>query len=162
MNNQPKNKILIIIIGILLIANLATLSFFFLNKGGHKKGDRPDRKEYITSYLKKDVDFSDSQLALFDSLVKKNRTEVRSIFDDMSASRESVFKQLAAQSFSDTAIENAASELSVKQKNVEVRMLQHMKDIRNICTPSQLPAFDSGFYKIIGRKGDSHKKKEKR
>lgn len=153
MNTQPKNKILVIIICILLIANL-TILYFLFNKEDHKKSQRSGRKENITSFLKKEVGFNERQLALFDSLAKENRAEVRTIFDEMASTRESAFKHLARQSFSDSAIKFTASELSNRQKKVEERMLQHLKIIRNICTPGQLPVFDSGFYKIIGRKGD--------
>ncbi|HMJ46106.1 MAG TPA: hypothetical protein VK498_02165 [Ferruginibacter sp.] len=160
MNNKPKNKILILIIGILLVANVITLCYLW--KGEHKKNNRPDKAGYISTFLKEKVGFSDNQLVLFDSVFKRNKADVHAAFNDMSAAREQALNSLAGSSFSDSAIDRAAIELSVQQKNVEIRMLKHMKEIRDICTPAQLPVFDAEFYKMIGRKKDLHPKKEKR
>ena len=160
MNNQPTNKTLIIIIGFLLLANIATLSFFLWKKDS-KKVNRPDRAAYINNYLKEKVGFGESQLKIFDTVYKRNRSDLRNAFEEMSEVRETMLGRLASASFTDSAIEQAATELSGRQKGVEVTMLKHIKSIRDICTPAQLPAFDSGFYKMVGRK-IQHQKKEKR
>ena len=52
---QNRSKILITIIGILLIANIALVSFFLLKKDGDKKDKRMDRKTMIGNFLKKEI-----------------------------------------------------------------------------------------------------------
>jgi hypothetical protein len=161
MNTQPKNKILIIIIGFLLIANIVTLSLFFMNKNDRGRSGRPDKKAQITAFLKKEVGFTPDQLVRYDTLSKEHRSKMRSTFDDMAAGREDIFKQLASQQFSDSAVDNAAKAIAEQQKGFEILMLRHLNDIRNICTPAQQSVFDTGFYKIISKRGDGRKDKQK-
>ncbi|CAN5834187.1 hypothetical protein BH11BAC4_BH11BAC4_07990 [soil metagenome] len=153
MNTAPKNKTLIIIIAILLIANIATLSFFLMNKCGTKSG-RQDKKAMIANYLSKEVGFNAEQLKRYDTLSKQQRSAMRSSLDGMSAGREEIFRKLASQEFSDSAIDNAANAITIQQRSFEVLMLHHLDDIRNICTPAQKLAFDTGFYKIISKRGE--------
>ena len=158
MSTQTKNKILIIIIGILLIANIATLSFFLLKKCGGPKSGRPDKKEMIAAYLKKEVGFSQQQLNLYDTMSNKHRSEMKAAFDDMAVRRENIFSQLAGQEFSDSALDIAAGAIAAQQKSFELMMLHHLKDIRTICSPAQKPIFDTGFYKVISKRGEGRKK----
>lgn len=157
MNTQPKNKILIIIIGILLIANIVTLSLLLMGKKDQAKPARADKKAQIVAFLKDDVGFTQAQLNQYDTLSKEHRSNMKSLFDDMGAGREGIFKQLSSQSFSDSAVDNAAKAIAEQQNAFEIIMLRHLKDIRNICTPEQRPIFDSGFYKIIAKRGKEKK-----
>lgn len=158
MNTQPQNKILILIIGILLIANIATLSFFLMSKPGHSRGGKYDKKAQISAYLKNEVGFSAEQLSLYDTMSKKHRVEMKHAFDAMTAPREEIFRKLGTAAFSDTALENAAASIAAQQKSFEIMMLHHLKDIRSICSPAQKPVFDTGFYKIISKRGEGRNK----
>lgn len=160
MNTQPKNKILIIIIGILLIANIISLSLLLVNKKEYSKTGRTDKKAQVTAFLKKEVGFTPDQLVHYDTLSKEHRSKMKSIFEDMSAGRENIFRQLALQQFSDSAMGIAANAIANQQKGFEIIMLHHLKDIRNICTPVQQPVFDKGFYKIIVKRGEGRKARQ--
>ena len=48
------------------------------------------------------------------------------------------------------------------QKLLEIRMFEHLRDVRSICTPEQRPKFDSLVYKILGRRGEGRKKPEEK
>lgn len=158
MNEQPKSKVLVLIIGILLIANIIMLSFFIMNG---RKDDRKDkaRRNYVTDYLEKEVGFDAGQLARYDSLSKEHRAKTRSVFDELSPQRKTILKTLAEESFSDSAIIRAASHLHAQQAIFDFNMLKHLKLIRNICTKEQRQRFDTGFYKIVGKRRDTHKEK---
>jgi hypothetical protein len=158
MNEQPKSKVLIIIIGILLIANIVMLGFFMF--GGHKeKKDRSGKNSYVGEYLEKEVGFNAAQLNRYDSLSKRHRDEMKATFAEFSSRRKEILKGIAAASFSDSAITKAANDLHERPAMLELSMLRHLKDIREICTQDQLRRFDTGFYKIFGRRGETHKEK---
>ena len=158
MNKQPKNKILILIIGILLAANIATLTFFLMNPCEKPASAKYDRKAMIISFLQKEVGFSTEQMSRYEAMSKLHRQEMKKSFDGMSTQRERVFKDLALNDFKDSAIEVAAVNISSQQKEFELLMLRHMNNIRGICTAEQRPVFDSGFYKIISKRGGREKK----
>ena len=159
MTMQPKNKILIITIGILLIANIVTLSLLLMHKNDRAKYGRPDKRAQLAVFLKDEIGFTEDQLSSFDTLSKAHKAKMKPGFDEIATGRETVFKQLAARSFSDSAIEIAANAIADQQKEFEKKMLRNLKEIRSICTPAQQVAFDSGFYKVIAKRGEGKKEK---
>lgn len=159
MNTQPKSKVLLLIIGILLLANIATLSFFLLNKCSHSKTGKQDRVDMVAAYLKREVGFNEAQLAKYDTLSKIHRSEMKPAYDSIASKREMVLKQLGANQFMDSSMNTAAAGIAAQQQSFETRMFNHLKDIRAICTPAQKLIFDTGFYKIISRRGEGRKNK---
>ena len=157
MATQPKSKILLLIIAILLIANIVLVAFFVL-KPAPKKGGRGDRYEMIAAFLQHDIGFSKEQLQQYDTLNAHHRTKIKGMFDAIRKDKDSQFKQLTINHFSDSAIVSTAGLSVNKQNEIEVAMLRHFKDIRDLCTPQQQPAFDSLFYKVISKKNDDPKK----
>lgn len=158
MNTQPNNKRLLIIIGILLLANLVLVSFLILNKPVAKRPMRGDRKAMITSFLQKEIGFNQQQLQQYDSLNEHHRTKIKAMFDEARSDKENEFKQLAINNFSDSSIINTAAIFAGKQKEIEIVMFKHFKEIRTLCTPQQQPKFDSLFYKMLNRRNEDRKK----
>lgn len=158
MSTTSKNKILLITVIVLLLTNIAML-VFFLNKGGERR--RPHgggREAMMTEFLKKEVGFTPQQLVQYDTLSKQHRATMKTSFDKMRSSKEQQLKDLGAGAFSDSAINIAATQSSVMQKDIELGMLKHIATIRALCTPEQQPKFDSLFYKVWNRRGDNNKK----
>ncbi len=139
------------IIGILLIANIVLLSVFLSDKPDGKKGEH---KNQMTDFLQKEIRFNDEQMAEFEFIKSDHRSQVKELFDKMRSNKEQAFKELGTKSFSDSAIINAATYSAMQQKDLEIQMLKHLKDIRNICTPQQRAKFDTGFYKVMNRGRD--------
>ncbi|MEP6712850.1 MAG: periplasmic heavy metal sensor [Ferruginibacter sp.] len=153
MNTAAKNKMVLLVLGILLIANLVLLSVFFLNKPDVKRGEH---KSPMTDFLQKEIGFNKEQMAEFETIKSDHRSQVKELFDKMRNNKEQAFKELGTKSFSDSAIINAATYSALQQKDLEIQMLKHLKAIRNICTPQQRAKFDTGFYKVMNR-GKDHR-----
>ncbi|MEO7524406.1 MAG: hypothetical protein ABIT58_09950 [Ferruginibacter sp.] len=157
MNEQPRSKVLIMIIGILLIANIVMLAFMLGNQ--NKKREQGGRDSYVRDYLEKEIGFDARQMNLYDTLSKKHRSELKSVFNGLNAERKKSFRGLVRASFSDSAINTAANEVHEHQKSLELSMLKYLRDVRSICTETQISHFDTGFYKIFGKRGSFHKEK---
>lgn len=157
INTQPKNKILILIIGILLIANIVTLSFMLMNKCKRPAGGKHDRRAMITAFLEKEVGFSKEQLVQYDSLSKHHRNEMSKTFEKLAEKRENALRYLAMADFNDSSLHQTSSIITNDQNDFEIKMLQHIKSIRSICTAAQKVKFDSGFYKIISKRNEVKK-----
>ena len=69
---NPSNKIFIIVIGLLLIANIVTLSLLLTDK----KTNYDDHKNSMRNYLQNEIGFSDAQIIAFDSVKNHHRAEV--------------------------------------------------------------------------------------
>ncbi len=153
---NSSNKIFIIIIGLLLVANIGTVAMLMM---GGKKNDAPEHKNMMRNYLKKEIGFSDKQLQDFDTIKSRHRAEVKQLFEEMRQNKQNNLKTLSNAGFSDTALQTAATSAAADQQNVELNMLRHLRDVRNICTPAQRAVFDTGFYRIMTRSQGDQKNK---
>jgi|GWRWMinimDraft_6_1066014.scaffolds.fasta_scaffold03724_3 protein CpxP len=158
INTQNKSKIFLTIIGILLVANIALISFFLLKKDGGKHERRPDRKTMIANFLKNEIGFSETQLQQYDTLSDNHRENLKGMFDSLRSSKDKQFKQLAAGNFSDSVLNSVAEQSAVSQKKMELQMFNHLKNVRMLCKPEQLPKFDSLFVKVLNKRGGDGRK----
>ena len=158
MSTQPRSKILLIAIGILLVANLVLLCFFIANKPAEKRGIHGDRKAMMTAFLKNDIGFNQQQLQQYDTLSQVHHTKIKALFDEARNDKEKQFKQMTSDDFSDSAISNTATLFADKQKQIQTVMFKHFKDVRNLCTPQQQPKFDLLFYTMMNKRNDERKK----
>jgi Spy/CpxP family protein refolding chaperone len=157
---MTKNKILILLVAVLLLANI-TMLYFFLSKPQHNKGGGPGREAATAAFLQKEIGFSPEQLKQYDSLGNTQREKMRTTFDTMRSAKEQMLKGLAADNFTDSAIAQVAEQSAGKQREMELAMLRHLRSVRNLCTPAQLPKFDSLYYKMMWRRGGMKKPGEK-
>lgn len=153
MNKTNGNKILLGIIATLIITNLLVVGLWW--NAAHTDKMPQKRNSPMTEYLKNDLGFSSIQMAKFDTIKMQQRRDAKKLFGDIRKEKATTYKNLAAGNFSDSALNIAADFSSQKQKNLEMMMLMHLRDIRNLCTPDQMKKFDTGFSKIMTR-GGSH------
>jgi len=159
INKQNNSKIYLLIIGILLVANIAMLTFFIMKKDNSRDGKRPDRKSMIADFLKKEIGFSQAQLQQYDTLSDKHRENIKKMFDSLRSSKDNQFKRLTAGDFSDSVMSRVAEQSASSQKSMELQMFAHLKTVRMLCTPEQLPKFDSLFVKVLNRRGGEGRKR---
>lgn len=151
MKSNPQSKWLVILVLILLVTNAASL--YFLYNREERMSKREQRHSAIVQFLKKDVGFSDAQMQRFENLSKQHREKSEPLFEETANKKEQILKDAAAENLSDSAMAKAASGIALEQEHFEQIMLGHLKQVRSICTPEQLPKFDSGFYKLIVKRG---------
>ena len=160
MSTQTKSKLYILIIGILLVTNIAVLFFFLKGKPDQPKGNKGGGPAMMKEFLKNDVGFNDQQIQQYDTLSKQHREKSKADFDTLKVSKEQQFKELGSKGFSDSAIAEMANRSAEKQKLMEAKMLNYFASIRKLCTPEQQPKFDSLFYKVWGKKKKPDDKKD--
>lgn len=143
--NNGRNKILILFIMVLLIANMVTL--YFLMKDKRKKSG--GRSEAFTQYLKKDIGFTDQQMKTYDSLLQTHRNSMKNNFMKTDSIRRNSLKTVAKNNFTDSAIIYSVQENSHFIQQMQIQMLQHLRSVRNLCTADQQQKFDTSFYNNI-------------
>ncbi len=158
MNTPPKSKILLIIIGILLMSNLILLFFYISNRPVAGKNPWGDRKAMTAAFLKNDIGFSAAQLQQYDSLSNLHRKQMKDVFEESKKNKETDFRQVTSNNFSGPAMDTAITKSAQRQAGIEKMMFLYFKDIRALCTATQLPAFDSLFYKAMNKRNDPRKK----
>ena len=160
INKQNRSKIFLSIIGILLIANIAMVSFFLMKKDDDKqRGKRPDRRAMIADFLKKDIGFDMVQLQQYDTLSNLHKEDMKKMFDSLGMAKDKQFNELVTGNFSDSVMNVVAEKSAESQKIMELLMFNHLKNIRMLCKPDQQAKFDSLFVKVLSKRGgDSNKK----
>ncbi len=157
ITESRQKRVLLIIITILLLANVATLIMFFVAKPMKKKEGSDNRKEKMEGYLKKELGYSNVQINAYQQLSAKHKTSIDSMFTRLKQEKENRMKELSSLDFSDSSIQRAALRIAENQKMVEVKMLNHLKDIRALGDERQQLKFDTGFLHYMNR----HKSKGK-
>jgi len=158
-NVQPKIKWLLLLVIILLIAN--AVSLYFLFNRPDQKSRYQEKRSAILNFLKNDVGFTDKQIIQFDSLSNLQKQISKPLFDKSADRKEQILTEAAEQHFSDEAIDTAATKITDEEKDFEIVMLKHLRDVRAICTTEQLVKFDQGFYKLIVKRNRNTANKEK-
>jgi hypothetical protein len=150
------------IIAVLLLANIGVLAYFMTNKPLSKRSNPAmQRKNAMAVYLKNDVGFDTLQLKLYDSLNSKHRKALEPLFDQLKTEKEKRLHFLAENDYSDSAIIQAVNRSAERQKMLDLEMLQHLKNIRALCTNNQKQKFDTSIYKIMTRRGGDKNKTKK-
>jgi len=152
-NNTNQRKILLISFTILLAVNIVLLSFLLFKKeGSSKEHNRPDRKAMISNFLKTDVGFDQNQLLQYDTASNMYRSKMKSLFESLGTNKNDQLKKLVEGNFNDSVIQKLGEESAANHKTMEANKLVHIRNIRALCKPNQLAAFDSLFTKVFGRR----------
>jgi Spy/CpxP family protein refolding chaperone len=166
--NNPRNRNLLIIIGVLLLTNIAVLAYFLGQKKPGKPGFATSKERSgIGEMLQKEVGFNDDQLAQYKVLKDQQRETLRPMFDDMRKSKDSLFRLLSYTGQADSLVDQVTDAIARKQKTLDLQTFNYFKKVRGLCTPEQQPRYDSlivrTFRKMGGkstRQNDQEKNKQ--
>ncbi|MBO9617734.1 MAG: hypothetical protein J7539_01755 [Niabella sp.] len=152
MNPTSRSKSLLFVIIILLITNIALLVYTFVFL---KKGPDEHKKDGFTNVLRKEVGFSDDQIKQFNVLKEKHWATAKADMEHIRRIKQEIFDLTKETSVSDSAVNILADSIATLQKGVEINIFKHLKETRQICTPEQMPKYDSLMKKMIrqGRPG---------
>jgi protein CpxP len=148
MNNISRNRILLTIIGVLLITNLAVVIFFFNHKC---MPTEPPHQPGFTERLKKEVGFTPDQMKIFEPKKKIFWDKMHQRFEEMKKTKENFYFQMYDPSIPDSVIIAKANLIGNEQKEIDLQVIRHFKEIRTLCSPDQFSRFDSLLPVIINR-----------
>jgi hypothetical protein len=146
---MSRNKLLLFIIAILFVANVALLYFFFKGKNDSKPAAREHRG--MSEQLKKDVGFNAGQLNTYDVRRQQHMTEMKGLFEDLRQTKENFFNTVKSTQADDSVIQAGARAIAEKQMRIDLRTHGYFTDLRKLCTPDQLPKFDSLYQQVVKR-----------
>ena len=148
MSTTKNSKILLLIIGILLVTNIAVIALLLQ---GRSANSHKDYKSPMTAYLQNEIKFTDAQMKSYEALKNTHSASMKKFFDTLRSEKTNIYKELGGNAFNDSAMQFAVMNASSRQLSMETMMLNHVKSIRTICTPAQQLVFDTGFYKVMVR-----------
>lgn len=151
MANRSTNRILLLIIVVLLVTNILMFFLFALpkDKGRHHER-RSSQDSGMSEILRDTVGFSSGQVADYMKLRSEERPKLKEYFTNMRTTKEKFYSAITSP-VSDSLTLSLADSIGNIQKQIDLHMQQYFIKIRQICTPEQLPAFDSTIMKTVGR-----------
>ena len=145
MNQMSRNKISLAIIAVLLITNIVMLVLFLsmCNK------ETEPRRKWFTERLKTEVGFTPEQMTVYDVKKQAFINGIRERFDEIKKTKEDFYYQMYDSTVTDSVLQAKASVIGEQQKDLDMHVIRHFRDVRKMCTHSQLPKYDSLLPYII-------------
>jgi len=151
MNNPSRNRTLVFIIIVLLLANIAILIYFLWLKEPARTVRNNGNTDRFAEALKKDVGFSETQIARYKELKDAKWDKIKSRFDELRLAKDNFFRLISVENVSDSLLNNAADTVAQRQKSLDMQAFIHLKELRKVCTPEQEPKYDSLVQRVFHR-----------
>ena len=151
MNNPSRNRTLVFIIIVLLLANIAILIYFLWLKEPARAVRNNGNTDRFAEALKKDVGFSETQIARYKELKDAKWDKIKSRFDELRLAKDNFFRLISVENVSDSLLNNAADTVAQRQKSLDMQAFIHLKELRKVCTPEQEPKYDSLVQRVFHR-----------
>lgn len=150
--STPANRNLLIIIGVLLITNVAMLFYFLTDRKTAKPaGQNRESRMGVAEMLQKEVGFTAEQIAKYKTLKEKQKETIRPMFDDMRKAKDSLFRLLSYPETSDSTVSRTADVIAQRQKALDLQTFSHFKRVRTLCEPEQHARYDSMVIRIFNK-----------
>lgn len=121
------------VIGLLLL-NLATLSFLFLNPPG---GNHHKPQEIIIDKLH----FDENQQKQYKHIIEWHSHRINDLDDKFKTTKENLY-QLLAQNVDEKKKDSLISVLANYQREIEITHFKHFQEIKKICRKDQLQDYN--------------------
>lgn len=131
-----------LLIGLLLISNLATL-FFVMQKGKHKQFVEGPKGIIIER-----LDLDKQQIAAYEKLIGQHKKDIRASDQKIIQLKKELYNLLLNES-NEQKSDSLTAEIGRIQKQIETIHFKHFKDIKVICKPDQMEQFNS----LVGKLG---------
>jgi len=143
MKNIIKIKITTWFIALLILANIATLIFYWIGHIKEQKDNSP------REFLSKKLNFTDIQKDLYFDLAKEHNESAKKIREEIMVAKDSFFDLLKSDNTIDSSRNIAALKVSESIQALDILTFEHFKKVRALCTTEQKPKFDELIQKMV-------------
>ena len=149
MNPGLKIKSLYIIVGVLLLINIATLGFIWYTGLQSRIGPPriPPMQDGKNSFLANELGFTKEQAESFDSLKNEHRRGMEKILGQTKEFKDQLFECI--KTGDDARAKVLSEKIADNQKATELLTYEHFKDIRKICNEQQREKFDRILKELV-------------
>jgi len=138
MNPSSKNKLLVWLVVLLLLANAATITMFWLGRVKHSPPPGTEAKDFLV----KELDLDSTQQIRFAALRKEHRTAVDSLREKVKEAKNHLFDLVKDTAATDAMKQDAAAAVSRITEQIDLYTVEHFQKVRAICNPAQQKRFD--------------------
>ncbi|RPD39385.1 Spy/CpxP family protein refolding chaperone [Chitinophaga barathri] len=152
-----RNKVLSVLVIILLLTNLLLLFFFVWRTPEEAPKSNNKGRGEVLQLLEKQVGFSKEQLEQYKQLKDQHWERLKPSFGELRAARDSFYILLKQDSVPDSVLTAAADSIGAKQVTIDLQTYRHFREVRSLCTPEQLPQYDSVVQHVMKKMNNFRK-----
>jgi periplasmic protein CpxP/Spy len=150
MNFLSNNKLLTWLVILLLAANAATITMFWLTRPKHaapppRMGDKMRPAEF----LEKELGLDSSQREQLRELIMKHRDSADKIREKITTAKNAFFDLLREANPADSSLQSASLAANPHIQELDLLTFNHFKKVRAICNPAQQQKFDSVIHTVV-------------
>jgi Spy/CpxP family protein refolding chaperone len=149
MNSSEKNKLLIWLVALLLVANAASIAMFWLGKSKQPPPPKETPKEFLIRELKMDT----KQQQQFEILVTDHQQKAMFIRDRVKMLKENFFDLLKQPNVTDSIKNEKAATVSYLVQKLDLLAFEHFQKIRALCNSEQQKKFDEIINEVTAMMG---------
>jgi len=149
MSYLKNHKLLLLVIGVLLVANISLLWLYVFNK---TEPPRRDMRENIRSKVISEIGFTGDQVKVYDSLRNLHFESIKPMFKELNETRDSLFKLIHQSSVNDSVISSLSAVVFEKQQAIDLKIHRYFQSVKNLCTDEQKPKLDTFLNNMANRK----------
>ncbi|MEO1049581.1 MAG: periplasmic heavy metal sensor [Bacteroidota bacterium] len=150
MSTTTKNKRVNWIVITLIILNLVTLSFFWIDRKPHQKP--PNKEKRISRhFLERRLDFTEEQRKAFRDLRKEHFKAAKEKVEGLREAKNSFYELLSQPDVDSIEYQNRLDRIDQQHSQLNEITFQHFQKVRAICDDQQKVKFDSVYLKVLDR-----------
>ena len=134
---MENTRFLKIMIAILLLINISTLTFMWLQRPGAHGPKGP------ADFLIKSIGLDADQQSGFARLRESHQRAMRDLRQQNGVVRQRFYDFLATPQVDSTQWQSLADSIAASQKRMEMTTFRHFQTVRALCRPEQQPRFDA-------------------
>jgi multidrug efflux pump subunit AcrB len=138
------NKWVLLLVVFLVLTNLALVFFAFTSSKKSAKPQENNFRKQIGLTAQQEKEF-DERKAVFFKVMKPRWEEVNQL-------KDSLYQHLGDENVSDSMIDYYTSKWTEINKQNDMMLFKHFKDLRKLWTDSQHNAYDSAVNKMVTRR----------
>lgn len=145
------NKALLIIIGVLLVSNLALLAKYMV--GGKEQKTTRKTERSATDYMVRELQLNESQAEQFKTLWETVKEKNRPYFDSLRTTRENLYRHLKNEPQPEETIRSIADTIARYEAQLTLNNYRHFRKVRAICDSTQQIKLDTLIQRMGKRAG---------
>ena len=145
MNPNTKNNLLTWLVVILILANLAVITLFWM--AHHRRQQRAVGTPQ--EFLVKQLGLNEKQQQQLHQLASEHHMQSEKIRGKIKDARDHFFDLLKQSNVTDSAKLEAAAPVADNLKQLDLLTFEHFRQVRMLCTPDQQKKFDEIINEVL-------------
>jgi len=145
MDQLLKNRMWSLIVGILVLANMATLAGFWYIKfhTDNKPRPLPPGQANTKNFIIKQLQFDESQQQVYTELVQQHRENVAAVQIQLRQAKDAFFDSISNPETTHTQVDSLSAHIAAYERKLDMITYEHFKKVRAICNNQQKTKFDN-------------------